>query len=93
MWDAEEGIERAFADLEELADECRFNDCRHAGEPGCAVAAAVDDGLVTAERVASWHKLQREVRWLETRKDQRARAEERALWKKRIREANPTRRR
>ena len=78
---SEEGLAKAFSDVEELAAACRFADCSHVGEPGCAVQASVDAGDLTAERMASWHKLQRELAWQARRTDQRLRAEEKAKWK------------
>ena len=55
------GLDRAFADVTALATQCRFDDCRHETEPGCAVTAALADGLLTARRLESWRKLRREV--------------------------------
>jgi len=75
LWDAEDGLEHAFADIEALADGCRFRDCSHAGEPGCAVASAVEGGQLTPGRLASYHRLQREGRYLESRLDEGARSE------------------
>jgi ribosome biogenesis GTPase len=73
-------LEEAFADVEELAGACKFNDCRHAGEPGCAVAAALADGSLARDRYASWQKLQRELRSIQMRTDARLRKEERKRW-------------
>ena len=81
LWSGEESLAGAFPDVEALAASCRFRDCRHAGEPGCAVRAAVESGALEAERFESWVKLQRELRWLDVRQDQRARAEQEARWK------------
>ena len=78
---AGDGVARAFADVEELTSACRFSDCAHAGEPGCAVAAAVAAGDLLPERLDSWHRLQREAAWAARRTDARLRAEERARWK------------
>lgn len=61
LLDTDEGLEQAFADVTELAARCRFGDCRHDAEPGCAVAAALADGSLPARRLASWRKLRREV--------------------------------
>lgn len=58
--DAAEGIAATFDDIEALATECRFSDCAHQGEPGCAVARAVDDGTLDPARLARWRKLKRE---------------------------------
>jgi ribosome biogenesis GTPase len=81
LWNAGEGLERTFADIEELAARCKFSDCRHDGEPGCAVAAAVAGGELAPERLASHHKLQRELRVLALREDDLARIKERNKWK------------
>src|SRR5690348_12358102 len=68
-------------DVEALAQQCRFNDCRHAMEPGCAVNAAIADGSLAAERFASYRKLQRELRSIAARSDARIQLEERRKWK------------
>ncbi|MGN6378623.1 MAG: ribosome small subunit-dependent GTPase A [Gaiellales bacterium] len=80
LWDAAEGIERAFGDIEELAAECKFNDCIHESEPGCAVQAAIADGRLPAERLESYNKLLRELQFQERRDDKAARAAERRKW-------------
>ncbi|MEA2691164.1 MAG: ribosome biosis GTPase / thiamine phosphate phosphatase, partial [Acidobacteriota bacterium] len=76
LWDAGEGVEAAFSDVETLAQGCRFRDCRHQGEPGCAVGAAVADGTLDPERFASYRKLEREVEQLRARTDIQARERE-----------------
>ena len=81
LWDSAEGLERAFEDVDELIAECRFSDCAHESEPGCAVRAALADGRLDAERFESYTKLQRELRYLEIRHDARARSEERKRWR------------
>ncbi|MGB9377909.1 MAG: ribosome small subunit-dependent GTPase A [Mycobacteriales bacterium] len=81
LWDAADGIERTFSDVESLAEQCRFTDCAHRGEPGCAIAAAVADGSLAQRRLASWEKLRREQSWLASRYDARLRAEQRRRWK------------
>ncbi|MBX6354353.1 MAG: ribosome small subunit-dependent GTPase A [Micromonosporaceae bacterium] len=86
LLDAESGLDRAFADIEQLAAACRFGDCRHEGEPGCAVRAALDSGLLPPRRLASWRKLQREIAYQARRRDARLAAEERARWKRRQQE-------
>jgi ribosome biogenesis GTPase len=73
-------LDDAFADVEELAAECRFNDCAHRTEPGCAVRAALADGSLPHDRFASWQKLQRELRSIEVRTNARLRKEERKRW-------------
>lgn len=80
MWDADAGVAAAFDDLEELAVGCRFRDCAHDGEPGCAVRAAVEAGRLDARRLDSWAKLRRELDALAKRQDEHAsRAEGRRM--------------
>lgn len=67
LWDSTEGLEQAFADVSDLVDRCRFADCRHRTETGCAVRAALGDGTLPRERWESYEKLQRELRALEIR--------------------------
>ncbi|KAF0209431.1 MAG: ribosome small subunit-dependent GTPase A [Actinomycetota bacterium] len=81
MTDAEQGVATAFADIAELAADCRFSDCTHAGEPGCAVAAAVEAGTLPAERLESYRKLQLEARAAAAKTDVRIRQEETRKWK------------
>lgn len=61
MWEADAGIGAAFSDIEELAERCRFRDCHHGDEPGCAVRAAVASGALAPERLASYLELKRET--------------------------------
>jgi ribosome biogenesis GTPase len=75
LWDAEDGLEHAFGDIEALAEGCRFRDCSHGREPGCAVTAAVARGELAAERIASYRRLQREDDYVRSRHDERARLE------------------
>ncbi|WP_030177359.1 ribosome small subunit-dependent GTPase A [Spirillospora albida] len=81
LFDAADGLRRAFTDIEELAAACRFADCGHATEPGCAVLAAVDDGTLPARRLDSYRRLQRENDWIASRADARLRAERENRWK------------
>jgi len=76
-----EALAQAFSDVEELAVACRFADCAHAGEPGCAVQASIDAGDLAVERVDSWRRLQRELAFQARRVDARLRSEERQRWK------------
>ena len=78
LWTADDGLGSTFADVEALATHCRFRDCQHAGEPGCAVLDAVARGEVLAERLDHWHRLRRELAYLERKQDDRAAAEARA---------------
>lgn len=76
MWDAEEGLSRVFEDVEAYASECRFRDCRHELEPGCAVRAAVEDGELPAERLESYLKLRAESERASAAADVRAKLAE-----------------
>jgi ribosome biogenesis GTPase len=76
LWDAGDGVGLAFADVEELAGSCRFHDCGHHSEPGCAVLAAIEDGSLPARRLESYRKLLRENARLAARADARLRAEQ-----------------
>jgi ribosome biogenesis GTPase len=79
----QDAVASAFPDVEELAAYCRFRDCAHVTEPGCAVLAAVDDGELDERRLASWRKLGREAAFQARRADARLRAQEVAVWKQR----------
>ncbi|KIZ14742.1 GTPase RsgA [Streptomyces natalensis ATCC 27448] len=81
MWDAEEGLARTFSDVEALAERCRFADCAHGAEPGCAVMEAVDSGALSPRRLESYRKLQRENLRIVAKTDARARAVLRRDWK------------
>jgi ribosome biogenesis GTPase len=81
LWADEKSLGGSFEDIEELAARCRFSDCRHQSEPGCAVKAAIEEGDLDEGRFRSYVKLQKEIKFLAIRKDQRARLDERAKWK------------
>jgi ribosome biogenesis GTPase len=83
LWEADSGVSTAFADVETLAAACRFQDCRHGSEPGCAVQAALADGSLDRARWNSFGKLQRELAFEERKNDPRARAEARKVWLRR----------
>ena len=74
LWDADAGIGAAFPDIEQLAARCRFRDCRHEDEPGCAVRAAVEAGEVSPERFASYQELRGEVQEVGRRREEARRA-------------------
>ena len=76
LWDSTESLDDAFDDIDTLADSCRFRDCAHDQEPGCAVQGAVDDGRLAASRLDNYRKLQREGDQLRRRRDELARLEE-----------------
>ncbi len=81
LWEGEEALADVFDDVQQLAARCRFNDCRHESEPGCAVKEAMADGTLDAKRFASYRKLQRELRSIAARSDARLRIEERKKWR------------
>ena len=81
LWEGEEALGGVFDDIEELALRCRFTDCAHSSEPGCAVKGALADGSLDAGRFQSYRKLQRELRAVAAKTDARIRAEERRKWK------------
>jgi len=80
LWNAAEGLTQTFSDVDELASQCRFSDCQHKKEPGCAVQAALASGILDAGRLESWRKLQREQEFLLRKVD----SEAGASYKKRI---------
>jgi ribosome biogenesis GTPase len=77
LWEGESGVEDAFSDITTLAAGCRFTDCRHDAEPGCAVRTAIEAGEFDAARLESHRKLQREAEHFERQHNKRAQAEER----------------
>lgn len=77
LWADEEVLDTTFSEISELAAACRFSDCAHDGEPGCAIRRALSDGTLSEERWTSYSKLQRELRALAIRKDARLRSEAR----------------
>ncbi len=81
LWAGEEVLADVFDDIEELGLRCQFSDCVHGVEPGCAVAAALADRTLDAERFKSYRKLRRELRAIEARASIRLRIEERRKWK------------
>jgi len=81
MWIADDGVAQTFPEIESLVDECRFSDCAHVTEPGCAVLAAVEEGSLPQRRLDSWRKLGREAEWIASRSDWRLRQERAKAWK------------
>ena len=73
LWDAESGIEAAFSDIEELAASCKFRDCRHEAEPGCAVRRAVEKGELSQSRLDSYHALRSETNEIRERREEASR--------------------
>lgn len=76
LWADEGGLDRAFDDVDRLAARCRFPDCRHEQEPGCAVRAAVEEGAMERRRLESYRKLRRELRFMELKKDAKRRRQQ-----------------
>jgi ribosome biogenesis GTPase len=77
LWEGGEALEETFGEIDALAEACRFRDCRHEREPGCAVQAAIDAGALSADRLRSRRKLEREAAATEARHTPKARAEAR----------------
>jgi ribosome biogenesis GTPase / thiamine phosphate phosphatase len=81
LWEADEGVQVTFDEIETLARGCRFRDCHHQHEPGCAVRAAVEAGELAPDRLSSLHRLQKELAWFDRQHDQLAALEEKRRWK------------
>ncbi|MBN2206283.1 MAG: ribosome small subunit-dependent GTPase A [Candidatus Aminicenantes bacterium] len=84
LWADEASLDRSFEDIGRLAADCRFADCRHADEPGCAVRAAIASGALDAARLESWFKLAKELRYLSLKQDVRARRESERAFGRRV---------
>ncbi|MFE2941950.1 ribosome small subunit-dependent GTPase A [Streptomyces sp. NPDC059255] len=82
LWDAVTGVGQVFSEIEGLAEGCRFQDCAHTAEPGCAVLAAVEDGALAERRLDSYRKLLRENQRIVAKTDARLRGEIRREWKR-----------
>jgi ribosome biogenesis GTPase len=80
LWETDEGLDQAFADVADLVLQCRFSNCEHRTEPGCAIKNALADGSLPAERWESYRKLQRELARLERKLDPKLRSEQRKKW-------------
>jgi ribosome biogenesis GTPase len=78
LWSAQSGLAQTFDDIATLGEACRFADCAHDGEPGCAVETAIEAGALDAERLASWRKLSREAARAELQRDAVAAAAQRS---------------
>ncbi len=81
LFGSEESLERAFEDVARHAAECRFSDCTHQSEPGCAVLAAVAEGTLSEERLESFRALQKELRYLQLRQDESAQRAQKQKWR------------
>jgi len=82
LWDAGDGLSESFTEIEDLAAQCRYRDCQHQTEPGCAVKNAIDEGILDEKRFQSYEKLQKELAYLERKADKRAQLVEKEKWKK-----------
>ncbi len=82
MWDVSEGLGEAFADVEKFADKCRFRDCKHENEPGCAIKKAIENGELDPARFESYKKLKAEAKYSENSTDYRRQKQE---WEKALR--------
>jgi ribosome biogenesis GTPase len=82
LWDATDGIAETFRDIEELSRQCKFSDCQHETEPGCAIKRAIKEGILPEARFESYQKLQRELLAVERKKNPELMAEEKKKWKK-----------
>ena len=90
VWEGE--VDSAFSDVAELASQCRFNDCGHDTEPGCAVQEALAAGELDPDRWSSYRRLQRELRSIEIRSSKRLQREAKQRWRERARESRAARR-
>ncbi len=81
FWESEQGLAKTFDEIEALAPECRFKDCAHDSEPGCAVKAAIEAGTIPRDRIDSWRKLKREANFEKRRVDPVALSTEKQKWK------------
>lgn len=82
LWDSNEGLADTFKDIQELAERCRFYDCNHTTEPGCAIQTALEDGTLTDKRYQNYVKLQRELAFLARKENRQAQSAEKDRWKK-----------
>ncbi len=82
LWEASEGLKGAFGEIEALMDACRFRDCRHESEPGCAVREALEDGRLDPDRYESYGKMLREMEFVARKQNQKLRVEAKQKWKK-----------
>lgn len=82
IWAGEESLQATFADIDRLAEQCRFRDCCHEQEPGCAVQEAIVQGTLDYSRFLNYQKLNRELNYLSRKQDERAQLNEKAKWKK-----------
>lgn len=82
LWEDDDGLDSVFSDIVRLEHSCRFSDCQHGNEPGCAVRSALEQNLLDEKRYQSYLKLKKEIAYLERKNDKGAAAAERDKWKK-----------
>jgi len=82
IWAGDESLQETFADIETLAPECRFRNCQHHNEPGCAVQQALLEGELDYSRFLGYQKLQKELNYLVRKQEQRAQLAQKERWKK-----------
>ncbi|SFS58828.1 ribosome small subunit-dependent GTPase A [Marininema halotolerans] len=82
VWENEGGVDHTFADILTWAEQCKFSDCCHEMEPGCAVQEAIDQGVLDSSRLQNYRKLGRELAYLERKKSSEAMRSEKERWKK-----------
>lgn len=87
LWEADTGIEQMFGDIEDIMEKCKFHDCKHQNEPGCAVRQALEEGTIDNNRLDSWKKLQKELQFIESKKAGKLRQQGRD-WGKKIKSRN-----
>jgi ribosome biogenesis GTPase / thiamine phosphate phosphatase len=81
LWEANEGLEKAFEDIEQLASCCKFRDCNHRGEPGCAVESAILTGQLESNRLENYRKLEAELNFQRRKADPEFAREVKGKWK------------
>jgi ribosome biogenesis GTPase len=82
LWEGGDGLSDVFSDIEALLGTCRFTDCKHESEPGCAIREAIESGKIDEDKYQNYLKMQREIKYFERRKDNKALIEEKKRWKK-----------
>jgi ribosome biogenesis GTPase / thiamine phosphate phosphatase len=84
MWSDKEGADNSFDDIKEISVDCRFNDCKHLDEPGCAVKTAIEKGQLDSKRLKSFNKVKKELSYLATRKEKKKSRNTKIVWEKKI---------
>lgn len=82
LWGTEESLANSFDDISQLAEKCRYKDCSHRSEPGCAVLSALASGELDNRRFENYKEMQKELKYLESRQNVRMALEEKSKWKK-----------